>query len=490
MPKKNSDIEITDGFCGAGGSAQGAKNAGAKIRIGLNHWKLATETYGLNNPDTDVDCTDISACDPRRYPSTEGAIFSPECTTHSPAGGNTHRTLKKQMDMFNTGKIDAGTERSRATMWDVCRFAEYHQYSFIVVENVVEAKTRWVLFDDWLRAMHTLGYSHKCCYHNSMHYHPTPQSRDRMYIVFWKKGNKVPMLDHTPLANCSNCKKNVESVQTWKNQSVSYGKYRQQYVYCCPKCTKIVEPYYYAAFNCIDWSDLGTRIGDRKFPLKPMTIKRIEFGRNKFKDYPIVIKLEHSQRIDNVRPVNDTLSTQTVRQSMMLINPFIIKGEHSLLDPMVRGVDESLQTQLTRQTMSLLTPPFLTEMYSHGNARKITDPINTVTAGGGKTGLVTSKAFQSFVAQYYNGSDCVKHITEAIGTCTTNDRSGLFTYNMPELEDCYYRMLKPPEVKLAMAFDSEYKILGSGKDQVRQLGNAVTPPAMEFYVSQCIKSIS
>ena len=117
-------------FCGAGGSSQGVRrlaqrmNGGIEVKLAMNHWKLAIETHNTNFPDTVHDCTDISACDPRRYPSSDIAIMSPECTTHSPAGGNNHKTLKRQMDMFNTLKIDPATERSRATMWDVCRFAE------------------------------------------------------------------------------------------------------------------------------------------------------------------------------------------------------------------------------------------------------------------------------------------------------------------------------------------------------------------------------
>jgi DNA (cytosine-5)-methyltransferase 1 len=274
-------------------------------------------------------------------------------------------------------------------------------------------------------------------------------------------------------------------------------------VYCCPTCTAIVEPYYYAAFNCIDWSDIGKKIGERKIPLKPKTIDRIEFGRKKYHNnpflvqiaysgssrgivrsvldphysqttvssqaivQPFIVKLEHSQRDDNVKPVTDSLSTQTVRQSMMLINPpFIIKGEHAMVDPLVRHIGDPIQTQVTRQTMALVSPPFLTEMYGTGTARPITDPVNTITAGGGKTGIVTSDSWNSFMAQYYNGSHCVTHITDASGTFTTNDRSGLITYNQPALQDCHYRMLKPMEVKVGMAFDPTYKILGSGKDQV------------------------
>lgn len=252
MPLKNSYITFTDQFCGAGGSSQGVRrvaekmNGGIEVKLALNHWSLAIETHNTNFPDTLHDCTDISACDPRRYPSTDILITSPECTNHSLAKGV--KALKNQMDLFASGKIDPAADRSRATMWDVCRFTEYHQYNAIIVENVVDAR-KWVLFESWLNAMHNLGYHHKCVYLNSQHAHPTPQSRDRMYVVFWKKGNKAPNLEYTPSAYCPKCTNDTLAVQTWKRPDVKFGKYKQQYVYCCPSCTTVVEPYYYASFN-------------------------------------------------------------------------------------------------------------------------------------------------------------------------------------------------------------------------------------------------
>lgn len=74
-----SYVTVTDQFCGAGGSSLGASHAGAEIRLALNHWKLAVETHNTNFPNTDHDCTDVSACDPRRYRPTTILITSPEC---------------------------------------------------------------------------------------------------------------------------------------------------------------------------------------------------------------------------------------------------------------------------------------------------------------------------------------------------------------------------------------------------------------------------
>lgn len=540
----STDLTLSDHFAGCGGSGDGAQQAlnetGGQIVYALNHWKLATESYETNHVNTKVECTDISACDPRRYMSTTGSLWSPECTTHSPAGGNTHKQLKNQMDMFNKNIIDPATERSRATMWDVVRFTEYHKYEFLIVENVVEAKTRWVLFEDWLRCMHNLGYDHKCVYLNSMHFYPTPQSRDRLYIVFWKKGNTAPDLEYMPLAHCHKCTKDVNAVQCWKNGK-TFGKYKTQYIYCCPECTSIVEPYYYASFNCIDWSDIGKRIGDKPLkqfidkktgkpltykgqdmlPLSPNTLTRVDHGLDKYGDQALIVNDQHSTGVDfRVNTVSDKLQTITGTPHFKLVTPFVLKCEHASAVKNARSVDEILQTQATRQSMAIVTP-WIIEMNGSGEAKPADNPISTVTAGGinhallgapylinckgesmssgitdatktftvkNSQGLVTHEAWNSFIS-YFNGNGGNKPIHESAPTFATKDRHMLVNYTKPRLEDCYYRMLKSKEVKKGMAFRDKYVVLGSSKDQVKQLGGAVTPPVMKWLVRQCANSL-
>ncbi|MDP9352694.1 MAG: DNA cytosine methyltransferase, partial [Chloroflexota bacterium] len=275
--RKKSYVTVTDQFCGAGGSSLGAVAAGAELRLGLNHWKLAIETHNSNFPEADHDCTDISACDPRRYPSTDVLITSPECTNHTLAKGKGR--ARYASDLFGKQLIDPAEDRSRAIMWDVPRFAEYHRYELIIVENVVDARS-WVLYDSWLHAMHALGYEHRAVYLNSMFAWPTPQSRDRMYVVFWRKGNRAPDLDIRPVAPCERCEKQVEAAQTWKKAHRQWGKYGKQgqYVYTCPECRSVVHPYYYPALTAIDWSLPIQRIGDRARPLGDKTLARIQLG--------------------------------------------------------------------------------------------------------------------------------------------------------------------------------------------------------------------
>lgn len=459
MPAKHSYITVTDQFCGAGGSSQGVRKlskhygGGIEVKLALNHWQLAIETHNTNFPNTLHDCTDVSACDPRRYPSTDILITSPECTNHSLAKGI--KTVKKQLDLFVSGKQDPSAERSRATMWDVCRFAEYHSYNAIIVENVVDAR-KWVMFDAWLQAMHLLGYNHQCVYLNSMHCHPTPQSRDRMYVVFWKKQNNAPNLNFHPTAYCVKCSTDVQSVQTWKRPDVKFGKYRMQYVYCCPIHGNVVEPYYYSAYNFIDWTDFGERIGDRSKPLSANTITRIEYGLKKYAMQPCILHAAYGKEARGVvRPITAPSFTQTTIPTQALVQPFIIKAEHSN-QTNVRSISECLQTQTTRQSMA----------------------------------LVSNEYWNSFIASYYTTGHSTKHFTDVVGSVTTSDRHTLINYKEPSINDCYYRMLKATEVKLAMAFESDYIILGNSRQQVKQCGNAVTPPAMEWLVNQVVKSLN
>ena len=120
-------LTITDLFCGAGGSGLGAAAAGYRLVMAANHWQQAILTHAANFPDTEHDCADVSQVDPRRYPTTDVLWASPECTNHSQAKAR-KRGGEGQPDLFGETLPDEAAERSRATMWDVPRFAERHAY--------------------------------------------------------------------------------------------------------------------------------------------------------------------------------------------------------------------------------------------------------------------------------------------------------------------------------------------------------------------------
>lgn len=589
MSKKNSFVTVTDQFCGAGGSSLGAVAAGAEVVMALNHWRLAIETHSTNFPNTAHDCTDISACDPRRYPSTDILITSPECTNHSLAKGKKRPLYHK--DLFGNVLIDPAEERSRATMWDVPRFAEYHGYNIIIVENVVDAR-QWVMYDAWLHAMDSLGYAWREVYLNSMFTHPTPQSRDRLYVVFWKKGNRAPNLDITPLALCTNCAKNVNGVQTWKRPDRRFGRYgaHGQYIYTCPECTREVAPYYYPALSAIDWSLPIQRIGDRARPLTARTLERVRRGLERFKGQHLVVDILYSHgHNDRSRPVAAPWPTQVAQQQHALVGqPWLMQVNQS--GERARLVTDPLPTQTASLVNALIEPaPFLVEAHGTSDVRPITGPLGAVLAGGNhhylampflqpmtrddqarsvaepgrtqtgteaqalvmpllirnygerggnlawpvtdSTGTITGVDHHSlcmpFVASYY-GNDTLHTVAEAMGTVTSKDHHALVaplpfitskytgpnrnpnrdvTRELPtapgmqvhqlvcpdedyEVEDCGLRMLKPHEIGAAMAFPSWYKVLGNQREQVKQYGNAVTPPSMDLLIERCVGTLA
>jgi hypothetical protein len=189
---------------------------------------------------------------------------------------------------------------------------EYHQYRAIIVENVVEVVRTWPLFWTWWAAMEALGYVGQIVSLNSMFAHPTPQSRDRIYIVWTRKGNKRPDLAISPLGAVRSCG-DVEARQTWKTGR-TVGKYgpRNQYVYTCPTCRAVVTPYYYCALNALDFSIPAERIGDRKWPLRPRTLERVRYGLEKYGRRPLQVTVNNISGVScRVRGVEDPLFGQT-----------------------------------------------------------------------------------------------------------------------------------------------------------------------------------
>lgn len=578
-------ITVTDLFCGAGGSSSGlATLPGVKVVMAANHWQLAIDSHQANHPDTDHSSADISQVEPSWFPTTDILWASPECTNHSVAKGvKRQRAVNEALfELDGTRPLtDDAANRSRATMWDVPRFAEFHHYKAIIIENVVDAY-RWIPFQQWLSVMEAYGYEHEIVWLNSMHAQarglPAPQSRDRMYVVFWLKGNRKPDLQKwtRPQAFCER-HGFIQAVQVFKKKE-KWGRYRAQYLYRCPSCAAIVEPGWLPASSAIDWSIAGTRIGDRDKPLSPKTMTRIEKGIERYwkplvvtaagntydgvntgsnylraypTDTPLPVQqttLQHGLALPplitdgirgegTVQSGTDPMLTQTTAQTKgVFYDPLIVRGEGNesatkptsqalgaltaagsqfLVVP-VEGRDgknaapgsDALRTQSTRNETGIVVP-----LRNNGVAKSAHDPIDTVSAGGNHHGLLmrhntargnpaqmvtpvgevmrslTPAGHQSLLTPYYGASETAHPTSDPHGTLTTNDRYGLVEGATVDVEDCMFRMLTPDEIKVGMAFAKSYLLLGTKREQVRQAGNAVTPPAARDLGAAVIESL-
>lgn len=433
--------DVTDGFCGGGGSTTGALWVGLATRIALNHSSHAIAVHNANHPNTDHDCADISQTDPRRYPTTTFAWFSPECTNHSIAKG---RKAAATPDLFGDILPDELAERSRATMWDPIRFAEYHHYRALIIENVADV-LRWVLWPAWTAAWRTLGYLYRVVSLNSMHAQAlgpgAPQSRDRVYIVLWREGEREPDWNKwlRPTAHCPACDRMVRAVQAWKNPTRRAGKYRQQYVWRCPtaRCHAELHPPVRPALDAIDLALPAQRIGDRARPLAAKTMKRITDG---FAAHgrPLLVPVEGRD------------------------------GKAA------RPADLPMRTCTARNETGFAVPAYMVELRGGSSSHRLaSEPLATVCASGNHHGFVSP----DLVVPYY-GNATARPASEPIPTVTTVDRHGLLRGGIAAtVDDLRFRMLEPHEYAAAMSFPDDYIWMGSKRVRVQLAGNAVTPPA-------------
>lgn len=179
------------------------------------------------------------------------------------------------------------------------------------------------------------------------------------------------------------------------------------------------------ASEIIDWSIGAPSIFERKRPLVPNTLKRIEKGLQRFvidADKPFMVPDEH--------------------KAAFLISYYTEQSEKE-----VRGL--SLNT-----------------------------PLHTITAGGNRFGLVTA-----FLTKYY-GQSTAQGLNEPLHTITTKDRFALTAVrtNGYHVTDIGLRMLQPHELFAGQGFPSNYQHPGKKVEQIKRVGNSVPPPLPDALV--------
>jgi DNA (cytosine-5)-methyltransferase 1 len=533
-------LTLTDLFCGAGGSSSGAAAVpGVEITMAANHWPSAIDLHQHEHPAARHDCADITQVDFRRYPATDILLASPECTNHAASKGISRK--RQQANLFETP--DPAAERSRSTMWDVIRYAEIHTPAAIIVENVVEA-ANWIFYPAWRIALDAAGYEATVCSINSMHTAAVPQSRDRIYVVAVRRGIKVD-LDLHPHAYCHTCAAHVAGYQSWK-PGRTVGRYRQQYLWRCPTCHHSVEPYALPAAAAIDWTLPTQRIGERKRPLAPATMRRIALGLARY-GYAIVAGAGQTWErpgSDYARawPLHQPLPVQTATLQHALATPALDAPTEPAFIAELRGggsqnkmrpaTDPLATVEANGNHHALVCPPLVVET-AHTDrscrARPVTEPLRTITADDDRPLIIetpdatkveafyvkgfgsglprdgqmvhpTTKPFGTVTAQDHHGllvpyyrTGWATPTSQPIGTINTRDRYGLVQPCI-DLDQCTFRMLEPHEVGAAMAFRPGYggPIMAAltKRDKVRAYGNAVTPPVMTWLVSQVAHALA
>lgn len=394
-------IRAADLFCGAGGATEGvyraARARGASLEmIAINHWPVAIETHQANHPEATHLCMSVDAVDPRAVvPSghLHLLIAGVECTHHSNARGG--RPINDQ---------------SRASAWNVLRWCELLRVDHVLIENVPEfqswgpldAKQRPIksrkgeTYRAFLAALESLGYTVEARVLNAADYGDAT-TRRRLFIQA-RRGRK-PIVWPEPTHSRRGETTLLRRTQPWR-----------------------------PAREVIDWSIPSQSIRDRKRPLSPNTLRRIEAGLRRFGGRPFVLQ----QQSGGVpRLTDDPMPTIAAKGAIALAEPFIVTtGGPTGQGRRPKSVDEPLPTILGENRFALVEP---------------------------------------FVTSYYGNGENVRPVSEPLATVTTRDR---FALVIPDGVDVRFRMLQPHELAAAMGFPRDYVFKGTKTDVVRQIGNA------------------
>lgn len=461
-------IYATDMYCGGGGTSAGLLDAADELGetvnlLAINHWDVAIATHKRNHQMATHLCESLDNVNPRhviKRGRLDLLVASPECTHFSNARG---------------GK--PCSEQSRASAWHIMRWAEALRIDNIIIENVREfmnwgplgvngkplKSKKGETYRGFLTALASLGYNVEDRVLNAADY-GDPTARRRLFILA-KRGNKKI---------------------TWPEPT--HG----------PECS---QPYR-TAREIIDWDYPSKSIFDRKRPLAPNTIRRIEAGLAKFGGGPFLATLRgggsraSAQSVDKPTPTVSANGTHIGVCQPYLVN---MKGCSN-----ASSIDKPVPTQTAHASHLYLCEPFVMHTTHHGNdesrCHSIQDPVPCVTgahrgemaliepfilhqmeAGGCKSveqplPTITTRCghalVEPFITKYY-GTGSAKSVDAPLDTVTTKPRFGLVE---PKLEgytiDIHFRMLQPHELAAAMSL-GDMSFCGNKGDKVKQIGNAV-----------------
>jgi len=404
--------------------------------LAINHWNIAIDTHTLNHPGARHLCESLDNVDPRKtVPLGKLDILcaSPECTHHSIARGGKPRS-----------------DQSRATAWHILRWAEALRIESILIENVREfqqwgplAKTgkpmkskRGQTYQAFLAALRSLDYVVEERIINAADFGDAT-TRQRLFIMAWRRGGKLPWPEPTHAGR-------------WK-----------------------------PAREIIDWNIKGKSIFNRKRPLSPNTLRRIEAGLRKFGGEAFLVKYhgDHAGRQDGQHRVHSTekpVPTLDCSNRFGLAQPFLVnlRGTNAnQLESSAKSIDEPTPTFTTSGAHLGLIEPFLIHTTHHGErpGHSIDKPLPTITcAKRGEMALI-----EPFLVKYYSTGGAYS-VSEPMDSITTRDRFALVEDKSAGSRlDIHFRMLQPHELAGAMGFPPDYQFTGSRESQVKQIGNAV-----------------
>lgn len=428
----DDDAIIVDLFAGGGGASTGLERGlGRQVAIAINHNPAAISMHEANHPHALHFETDVWEVDP--IEETAGRVVgwlhaSPDCRHFSQAAGGQPRkkeirdlpwvtvkwagklrrkgkgpwviSLENVKQILQWGRLIAKRDRTTGRVvklnGTVAAPGEYvpRHEQFLVPDPKDKGRT-WRRFVATLRGF---GYHVEWWVERNCDY-GDPTTRQRLYLIATADELK-PIAP--PKSHAANPTKDQKKHRT--------------------------------AAECIDWSNLGKSIRNRKKPLAEATMRRIALGIQKEvidRELPFIVPLTH-QGSDRLHAVDEPFRTITAahRGELALAVPSLIQvgyGEREGQAPRVPGLHKPLGTVMAGGGKHALATAFLAQAnggYNTTHSHPADVPFSTITNRGSQQQLVTAN-----LVTLRKGS-VGGPVDAPVGTLTGNDHHGLITADL------------------------------------------------------------
>ena len=449
-----------DLFCGAGGTSTGVNSARiddkecAKVIACVNHDKNAISSHAANHPEALHFTEDIRTLNlvPLMSHVREERLMNPFALV----------VLWASLECTNFSKAKGGQPRdadSRTLAEHLFRYIEDINPDYIQIENVEEfmswgdvdnngkpiSRDKGRCYIRWINKVKRYGYDYDYRILNAANY-GAYTSRKRFFGIFAKKGLPIVFPEAT---HCKNPDNNLfEQLKKWKPVK-----------------------------DCLDLTNEGVSIFDRKKPLAEKTLERIYAGLIKFvaggKDAFLLkynsmsktgkyiapgleepcptVACQNRLGVAKVQFMSKQFGGHPESKNQSIDNPagtITCKDHHAFITAYYSGenhnhsLEEPCRTVTTQGRFALIEPKFILSFYSNGQNNSIENPAPTLMTKD-KFGLVKVNFMDM---QYGNGS--AMPLDTVTGSLVTNPKQKLIT------------VIKAPWI-----LDSSYANVGSSIDE-------------------------
>lgn len=428
---KRRVINILDLFAGGGGASTGIGDAIVEIgyeyeELAINHCQCAVNTMRANHPNVNTLNMDLLSAVPAEVCDMDVidlAWASPSCTHHSRAKGGKPRQnqLRSQPELLHTWSDQRYIKR-----WIVENVPEIVEWGPLGINGQPLKSRKGECFRSWIDGF-----------------------RARNYIVDWR------------IINCADYG-DATSRRRFFLQAVKRGCGKIYW----PEQTHAEDPQpdlfghelkpWRGIRDCLDMSDLGTSIFNRKKPLAKNTMRRICAGLRKFCGIDFQMDMFGADGDDDsrIRPLSKPMVTQHAGGNRTaIVHPYIVRLNKNCG---AESIDAPISTVTAGGQHHALVQPFVVKMRSHATA--------------GAVRMITPMVFDNANGGVLVGSD------KPINTVTAKDNHmAAFPIQLPDgrLLDVFLRMLKVDELAAAHSFPKGYIFTGTKTEQTKQIGNSV-----------------